>query len=333
MKNNYILLLLIFTLFSCSEENDNLEEIKKTEEIEEIPEFNINENKLSFELNIMESMPFPDYDFGAEIYNGKIYAFLGSHNYQLYLEKSHGKVCAYDIKNNKWNIINEIPKDQTFATSTIIGDRIYLVGGYGWNNLIQVYNITKNKWEEEIRIPIGLYWNAIQSREENIYIIGGYAEDGANDVQNLNVVQIYNTKTKKWSEGSLIPQKTRILNSLKYKEMFYVWGGYKTNIHNIYNVLDDSWSESKTLNQKLNIDSDIQGLVIQDKLYFISGDKKVYRFFPETEEFQESENTLIKERIYKFKAFPYHNKIYILGGRSPHENWEAMNDVVELKIN
>ena len=149
-----ILLILMITLFiGCSKDTVLKEAEAQIPEIEiqdpevesQTPEVepqiptdvtqeivNINEEEFRFTSKAKNKMPFPSYDFGAELYNGKIYAFLGTEEYYFYTNNSYGKVCVYDIEQDTWKMVNNIPQYQAHASSTIIGDKIYLIGAYGF---------------------------------------------------------------------------------------------------------------------------------------------------------------------------------------------------------
>lgn len=297
----------------------------------------INENDFKFILNHKKEMPFPSYDFGAEKYNNKIYAFLGTEDYLVKWGKSYGKVCVYDLENDTWQIINDIPKYQSNTTSTIVGDKIYLIGAYGFKKTIQVYNITENKWEKNLSLPIGSYWSTAETFNCKIYIIGGYAEEiNGNGVRSLSTVQIYDTKTGQWSFGKEMPRKIQSPNSLVFKDEIYVWD---LNLAYKYNPKNNTWTTVDSL--KLHAKSSQEGITISDYLLFTSGqdgsglaskaNKKIYLYNTTTNNYIESTTDLVVGRHYNYHLFTYANKVYIFGGREDQE-WNAMDEVIEISF-
>ncbi len=341
MKNKTILfsslfLLFVFTACKSKKEIVNSNKIEFNRNIKFIPE----STNLTFDLTRKENMPFSEYDFGAELYNGKIYAFLDNHRNRYGNEdNNHGDVCVYDIKSNSWNKVNVIPKSQPTTTSVLVNDKIYLIGSSEKNrDLIQVYNITNNEWEESFNLPIGLYWTTVETHKQSIYVMGGYCPQLHPEIMSLNNVQIYNTQTKEWIEGATMPRRIQSPNSLKYKDEFYVWDNYPRVMYK-YNPKKNMWISLDKF--RPYVKGAQEGLVLNNKLYFISGQqnsgkvskaiKKIYEYNPKTNEYLESLNNLITGRHYNYGAFGYKDKIYLLGGRED-QNWDSMSDVIELTI-
>lgn len=347
-----ILLILMITLFIGCSKDDVLKETEVETQIPEIeiqdPEvepqtptyvtqevLNINEEEFRFTSKAKKNMPFPSFDFGAELYNGKIYAFLGTEDFYFYNNNSYGKVCVYDIEHDAWKTVNNIPQYQAHASSTIVDDKIYLIGAYGFKKTIQVYNITKNAWEQSLTLPIGSYWSTVETMKGKIYIFGGYAE-GVNGlgIQFLSTVQIYNPKTNQWTYGTEMPEKIQTPNSLIYNNEVYVWD---LNLMLKYNPVNDSWTYVDKLQSYSKASQ--EGIVLNDYLLFISGQnghsfndkasKKIYLYNPKTDNYIESISSLTTGRHYNYNVFKYKNKIYILGGREDQQ-WNAMEDVVEI---
>jgi N-acetylneuraminic acid mutarotase len=340
-----ILLLLMITFFvGCSKEDLMQEPEVVTQEPEVVTQnpidpiqeiLNINEDKFSFTSKSKKSMPFPSYDFGAELYKGKIYAFLATDDYYYYTNNSYGKVCVYDIEKDVWQTINNIPQYQAHASSTIIGDKIYLIGAYGFKKTIQVYNITKNTWEQSLSLPIGSYWSTVETINDKIYIFGGYAEEvNGSGIRFLSTVQIYNPKTNEWTFGAEMPEKIQSPNSMIYNNEVYVWD---LNLMLKYNPATNNWTYVNKLQSYSKASQ--EGIAIDDYLFFISGqnghgfkDKasnKIYLYNPKTDNYVESINDLSIGRHYNYAVFEYKKKIYILGGREDQE-WNAMDDVIEI---
>lgn len=345
MKNRSFLIIILFiTLYSCKTKKSNITDngkvIVTNLENQKKVKFISESKQLQFQLAKKEDMPFPAYDFGAELYNGKIYTFLDTYrNRDGKEDHNHGDVCIYDIEKNSWTKVNVIPKSQENTRSVLVGDKIYLIGGYGFKDLIQVYNINKNSWEESLKLPFGLYWCTAEVFNDKIYIIGGYALNmEKNGVRSLSDVQILDLKTKTWSKGAEMPKQIQNPNSLKYSDEFYVWNSYPKVMFK-YNIAKDRWVSIDELSAYAK--GSQEGIVFNDKFIFISGQnetglvskaiKKIFRYDPVTKMYEESYSNLLIGRHYNYGVFEYKNKIYILGGREDQE-WEPLNDVVEIEI-
>lgn len=344
-KTLTLLLIISITLYSCKPKKATLEDNEKVRitnpskisKVKFVPE----SKQLQFQLTIKENMPFPEYDFGAELYNGKIYAFLDAHRNRYGKEdNNHGDVCVYDIEKDSWLKVNVIPKSQPVTKSLLVGDKIYLIGSsLTFSDLIQVYNIKKNTWEESLKLPIGLYWCTAETFDDKIYVIGGYAIDRENRTTKfLSNVQILDIKSNTWSEGAEMPRGIQTPNSLKYNDEFYVWD-CNPKVMLKYNIAKNMWTSLPELAPFVK--GAQEGIVFNNKLFFISGqeesglksksNKKIYRFDPVTKIYEESFNDLLTGRHYNYGVFEYKNKIYLLGGREDQE-WKPMNDVIEIEI-
>ena len=315
MKNILILTLSLIALASCT--------------------------SLKFDIQKKEKMPSGAYDFGAEIYNGKIYAFLeSSRNLKTNFNTKNGIVCVYDISKNEWEVINEIPKKQKGASSTIIKNKIYLVGGYD-NDLIQVYNIETNKWEQSFKLPFKFHFTTVESFNNKIYTIGGYAY-GKNVNQSKTLIMddlnIYDITTKRWTKGMPYHRKASGLNSLKYQNEFYVWS--KNEMFK-YDPKVNSWSIFMPLMDRMKYSQ--EGTVLKDIFYFTNGisssgskaksAKRLYSYDIKSKKFQESIDYLIYGRKKSYKVFSYEDSIYILGGKNDeYEGNIAIDDLIEIKI-
>jgi hypothetical protein len=344
-KTLFQIVILCITLYSCNTKKTTLNDDNrlritnptKISKVKFVPE----SKQFQFQLTTKESMPFPEYDFGVELYNGKIYAFLDAHRNRYGKEDhNHGDVCVYDIEKDSWSKINVIPKSQPVTKSVLVGNKIYLIGASEFSDLIQVYDIEKNTWDQSLKLPFGMYWCTAETFNDKIYIMGGYALDETKkDTRSLSDVQILDTKTKLWSKGAEMPRKIQIPNSLKYNNEFYVWGN-SPKVMLKYNIAKDMWINVNELQDYVK--GSQKGLVFKNKLIFISGQnlnglkseviKKIYRYDLVKKTYEESFNNLMFGRIYNYGVFEYKDKIYLLGGREVQEDWKPMNDVIEIEI-
>jgi hypothetical protein len=84
-KTLFQIVILCITLYSCKTKKTTLNDDNrlritnptKISKVKFVPE----SKQFQFQLTIKESMPFPEYDFGVELYDGKIYAFLDAHRF------------------------------------------------------------------------------------------------------------------------------------------------------------------------------------------------------------------------------------------------------------
>ncbi|XP_078456270.1 kelch-like protein 26 [Lampetra fluviatilis] len=88
---------------------------------------------------------------------GRVYA-LGGRADQV--ERCYDVLAAecYVPEADQWTAVTSMRTGQSEAGCALLGDRIYVVGGYNWrlNNvtsLVQVYNVETDEWERDLHFP------------------------------------------------------------------------------------------------------------------------------------------------------------------------------------
>lgn len=267
-------------------------------------------------------MKNPNYDHCTEIFKNDIYIFGG--------RSSSGKSYKYNLKTKVWQELSSQISRISGATSKLYKGKVYIFGGSGFKNSIQVYDIKENKWEILLdSIPTGLYWSTSEIFNNKIYLIGGYfyeAEDG----QGLDVMQIFDLKTRKW-ETKKMPYNFRSPNSVKHNELFYVW---EHNILYSYCPKTNVWT---TENLPDNIIKNGQEAVSHnDYILFIGGTDgthfgatpyyHVTKYYPSNKSIERLKYTSIFCRQYNFGAIIHKENLYIIGGRDC-KSWKPIDKI------
>ena len=103
-------------------------------------------------------------------YNENIYAIGGWHSLDLYDDKLEvlGKYSS------GWSELTPLPVVQGFLAASLVGSKIYTMGGYGFLDICQIYDIETDTWQSGPDLPLGLYWATAETIGDKIYLIGGY---------------------------------------------------------------------------------------------------------------------------------------------------------------
>lgn len=163
--------------------------------------------------------PHQAVNFASCIYNHNLILMGGSTRIKINNEKIYSdKVHALDLKTGYWYELNNMPQAQE-AKGILIGDQIYLFGGYKTTALktIRSYNLTTGEWETKGQLLYAAARPALAHYKDTVYIFEG------------DKIQVYNVKTKEI-------KNFQINLSLKSSELFcinnklYILGGAETSV-------------------------------------------------------------------------------------------------------
>ncbi len=156
--------------------------------------------------------------------NGEHYllSFSGLGENKTY-QAVHNKAYAYNIKNNKWQRISPVPlsRNNLALTNNLVGrlasvataikDTAYIFGGYTVakdHTEVSVadvysYNVRTDNYTLLAPMPVPVDDSvALTYQQKYIYLVSGWHNSG-----NVNLVQLYNSKTNQWQQATPYPGK------------------------------------------------------------------------------------------------------------------------------
>lgn len=152
-------------------------------------------------------------------HNGKIYSFGGSH-YKVGLPfYIHDNVYEYDPSSNSLLQKASMPTARSHAFAGTVGDRIYVIGGNNYTNLLDVveeYDIVSDTWSTKTSMPIaGNTGGAVINGKIYVYVY-----------QTTSIYE-YDPTTDKWTTKNPIqtPRHEPFITAVDNK--LYVMGGYQ----------------------------------------------------------------------------------------------------------
>lgn len=179
-------------------------------------------------------------------------------------------VDILDVKTNTWTTGASITSPSAYPTATVVGKKIYVIGGLNPTvlNAVQIYDTETDTWSTGTDMPTARHGAASVVIGTNIYVMGGRSADG-----HVKTVEIYNTSTDSWSTGTSLPIERSNLVSNVVANKIYAIGG--TNISgqqlitmNIYDASTNTWSSGASMSiGKINAAS----VVVGDNIYVIGG--------------------------------------------------------------
>jgi N-acetylneuraminic acid mutarotase len=216
-------------------------------------------------------MATPRYNFGIAVYQDKIYVFGGWGKYiaDIDIYGLTGTTEVYDPKTDTWETKASIPTPRENVCASVVGDKIYLIGGHYYARYIpyksarnEIYDPETDTWTIGASMPnySGVGEAQITSAvvDNKIYMITD------------TFTQVYDPETDTWSSRATIP------TSLYYPSAGATTGEYApkrihvlgTDTHQIYDPEIDSWNEGMPVpTPRYNMGV----AVISDEIYAIGG--------------------------------------------------------------
>jgi len=183
--------------------------------------------------------------YGIATVNGKIYAIVGSINYE------------YDPATDTWTSKTKMPTARDNPAVSVYNNKIYVFGGNGYHSggvfgpiaATEVYDPLTDTWETKTPMPTTRHLVFANTVKDKIYLIGGHIYVGAGWPYLSNKNEVYDPETDTWTEGASMPD----FSSLGYTEnvastvvdnKIYV---IVDNTLRIYDPETDTWSNGSRL--------------------------------------------------------------------------------------
>ena len=145
-------------------------------------------------------------------------SFSGLGNNKGY-QDVHNRTFAFDVSKNKWLEKSPVPIAKPInglvgrlaSVATAIDETAYVFGGYTVAKDhsevsvpdVYAYHVLSDKYQALAPMPVPVDDTiALPYNNRYIYLISGWHNDG-----NVNLVQVYDTKTDKWQQASPFPGK------------------------------------------------------------------------------------------------------------------------------
>lgn len=169
------------------------------------------------------TLSLPRHGFGLAAHDGFVYAF-GGFTYSAAHRpawKSVDIIERYDIANDRWEVVGNLPSNRSSNVVAQVGTKVYLIGGWDstpkFNNdyegrflaSIDVFDLeteTTSTLSQTIALPLRRALSGVVNGDE-ILLIGGLGE-GASHFELLDKVTAFNTRTGLWRELPKLPFAT-----------------------------------------------------------------------------------------------------------------------------
>ena len=156
-------------------------------------------------------MPHPRSHHGAAVCGGILYIMGGANS---------APMCCFNPKQNKWSSLGTTFKLKGCSV-TCFQEELYLIGGEGSWQVVQIYNPIYDKWRSRASMETRRAGHTSVVLQECIYAIAGH--DGT---VCQNSVECYNPLTDQWTKISSISKVRRFATATTVHDKIIVVGGF-----------------------------------------------------------------------------------------------------------
>ncbi|MEK3684949.1 Kelch repeat-containing protein [Paenibacillus sp. FSL R10-2736] len=264
-------------------------------------------------------------------YGGKIYAFGGVGNSDEAANGTKQKTTyVYDPSSDSWSKKSDMPTARAAATAAVVGDKIYVIGGYYDNSSgvtlrtpkVEVYSPDSDTWTTSTRMTVGRSWAASAVIGDNIYVVGGINESSAI----VSTVEALNTTTGVWSTKTKLPVAVNAPSAAAYNGKIFLLGGVKsygtTNAYNSsiyeYDPISNIWLAKSN---SLTGTAATAVATLNGKIYTLGGEKSLtaVQIYDPLENNVTTFTNLTTGR-YQSGAAVVNGQLYIIGGTTGATN-------------
>lgn len=176
-----------------------------------------------------------------------------------------------------WTIGSPMPRPTTEVAAAVLGDTIYIIGGYDEEGegigMVELYNATSDSWVEGIaQLPLPLHHTSAASYQGKIYVAGGYTGDWTASDR----LFIYDPKTNEWTQGNPMPTPRGYPTANFVDGTLYVVGGdggtakerAALNATESYDPVTNQWTSHASMPTARH---HAASAVVDGKLYVVGG--------------------------------------------------------------
>jgi len=182
---------------------------------------------------------------GVEAINGRLY-FAGGKN-----SSAQSRTFEYYREStNEWSALSELSEDRDGASSVILDNKLYLIGGRSESSVKQ-YNLHTDTWSTVASLPEGIRHADAVEFNNRIFLIGGINDSD----QRLNKVFEFLPNSNQWLEKENMPSARLGLKLVVLDGKIWAIGGNDgshTRKVEIYNPIQNSWTSGPTLLNQRN---------------------------------------------------------------------------------
>ena len=218
---------------------------------------------------------------------------------------------------NTWTRKTDMPTTRYGLSTSVVGGKIYAIGGYGGFTRVDEYNPAMDTWTNKADMPTGRYFPSTSVVNEKIYVIGGESISS----EPISTVEVYDPTTDTWTEQTEMPTRRFWFSTSVVDGIIYVIGG-KPGVGDgsphlgtveAYDPTTDTWTPKASMPTGRSFSSTC---VVDGKIYVIGGampgKSAVEAYDPETDTW--TVKAPMPTARYMLGTSVVGGKIYTIGG-------------------
>ncbi len=135
-----------------------------------------------------------------------------------------------------WVELSPTPIKRTESSSALVGDKIYLLGGFtpnGISNKVDVWDPESGTWSRIIPLPRGLHHTTASVVDGKLYVIGGF---DSGTWRSVDVNYEYDPKIHRWTAKAPMPTARGALAAGVVDGKIHLVGGAHRKFFNLVNT-------------------------------------------------------------------------------------------------
>jgi N-acetylneuraminic acid mutarotase len=161
---------------------------------------------------------------------------------------------AYQVDSDRWRALKPMPTPRSGAAAVALDLSIYVLGGSdsrvgGPSGAFERYDIITDSWTELPPLPTPRYGLGAAIVGNKIYAIGGQDCSSDSCGNSLDLVEVYDLRTGRWSKAASMPTpRTDLTATIAFQGKIYVFGGFSLDLLSplrtveVYDPATDSWA-------------------------------------------------------------------------------------------
>jgi N-acetylneuraminic acid mutarotase len=217
------------------------------------------------------SLPQPLHHTAATSYDGKIYV-VGGFISREWIPTN--QLFIYEPTKNQWTEGNPMPTPRGALNALFVNGTLYAIGGQDnarISNMNEAYDPLTNKWISKPSMPTGRDHAASATIDNKIYVSGGRLA-GSSPYVNVNVNEIYDTETEKWTAVEPMQSKRSGIAAAAINNSFFVFGGEDTiktyGNNEEYSTQDGKWISQEPMPTSRH---GLAAVSVDDRIFVIGG--------------------------------------------------------------
>jgi N-acetylneuraminic acid mutarotase len=175
----------------------------------------------------------------ANVIDDKIYIIGGSH-----ASAPSGNLVrtveVYDPATDTWAQKRDMPVSRGAGFSSVVDEKIYVIGGYGGSRRVDVYDPSTDTWSwaTKSEMPTARHALSTIALDGRIYAIGGYVP-GVPGYPGVAAVDVYDPATDTWTTAPNMPTGRFGPRTSVVDGKIYVIGGMGYWIGSVYGTVEE----------------------------------------------------------------------------------------------